>query len=74
MYVKQNYEKIEWYAFNSGQEAEGNQMSRHDFNKLNHNKVSCETAAAYLGHHYVECKIIRDHSGTERITFPIFVQ
>jgi len=74
IYVKQNYEKIEWYAYNSGQEAEGKQMSRHDFNKTNHNKVVCETAAAYLGHHYVECKIIRDHGLTEKITFPIFVQ
>lgn len=73
-YVKQHFEKIEWYAFNSGQEAEEKQMSRHDFNKTNHNKVICETAAAYLGHHYVACKIIRDHSGTENITFPIFVQ
>lgn len=74
MYVKQDYERIEWYAYNSGQEAENVKMSRHDFNKTNHNKVICETAAAYLGHHHVECKIIREHSGTEKITFPIFVQ
>jgi adenylate cyclase len=74
MYVQQHFEKIEWYAYNSGKEAEGQQMLRHDFNKTNHNKVVCGTSAAYLGHHYVECKIIRGHNGTERITFPIFVQ
>jgi adenylate cyclase len=74
MYVKQNFERIEWYANNSGHEAEIAKMSRHDFNQTNHNKVICETSAAYLGHHYVECKIIRDHIGTKKITFPIFVQ
>ena len=73
-YIKQNYEKIEWYAHNSGKEAAEKNMSKHDFNKRNHNKTICETASAYLGHHTVECKIIRDHSGTDRVTFPIFIQ
>lgn len=73
-YIKHNFETIEWYAINSGKEAENAQMSKHDFNKINHNKVTCETAAAYLGHHFVECKIIRDHLKTEKISFPIFVQ
>jgi class 3 adenylate cyclase len=74
LYVKQSYEKIEWYAVNSGKEATAKNSLRHDFGKKNDNKVICETEAAYLGHHYVECKIISDHSGTERLTFPIFVQ
>lgn len=74
LYTKQNFERIEWYAYNSGLEAENNKMSRHDFNKSNHNNVICETSAAYLGHHYVECKIIKDHTGTDKFTFPIFVQ
>ncbi|MBL7800305.1 MAG: hypothetical protein JNL95_06220 [Chitinophagales bacterium] len=74
LYIKQSYEKIEWYAYNSGQEAESKNMAQHDFNKSNHDKVSCETSAAYLGHHYVECKIITNHNGTEKLTFPIFVQ
>lgn len=74
IYVKQNFERIEWFAYNSGQEAENKNMSHHDFNKSYHNKVICKTAAAYLGHHCVECKIIREHKGTEKITFPIFVQ
>lgn len=74
LYLKKGFEKIEWHANNSGQEAENDKMSRHDFNKLNHNKVTCETAAAYLGLHYVECKIIRDHNVPEKIRFPIFVQ
>lgn len=73
-YVKQNYEKIEWYAFNSGKEAETDNATTHDFRKDNHNKVICEASASYLGHHYVECRIIREHNENERFTFPIFVQ
>jgi len=74
LYVKQYYEKIEWMAFNSGKEAAADQLLKHDFDKKNNNKSVCETHAGYLGHHYVECKIIREHSDNERITFPIFVQ
>jgi len=73
-YVMQSYEKIEWYAFNSGKEADSKQQLRHDFGKEYHNKNYCNTMAAYLGHHHVECKIIRDHSASEKITFPIFVR
>lgn len=74
IYVKQPFEKIEWYAYNSGKEAENRNSLRHDFEKAYNGKSICETEAAYLGHHYVECKVIREHIGTERITFPIFVQ
>lgn len=73
-YVKQYYETIEWQAYNSGKEAADAQMLTHDFDKINHNKTICETHAGYLGYHYVECKIIREHSDNERVTFPIFVQ
>ena len=73
-YIKQNYERIEWYIRNSGKEARDNESLNLDLNKLYLNKNYCETTAAYLGHHYVECKIIRDHSPTEKLTFPIFVQ
>lgn len=74
LYVKKAFENIEWYAYNSGKEAEDNRMKKHNFDNSFYNKSTCVTAAAFLGHHYVECKIIRGHSGTERITFPIFVQ
>jgi class 3 adenylate cyclase len=73
-YIKQPYEKIEWQAFNSGKEAADAQMLKHDFSKINHDKTICETHAGYLGHHYVECRIIREHNANERVTFPIFVQ
>jgi len=73
-YVMQPYERIEWKAFNSGQEAVTAGQVSHDFNKEFHDKNNCVTRAAYLGHHFVECKIIRQHSPNERVTFPIFVR
>lgn len=66
--------KVEWYAINSGSQAKDKNQLRHDFEKKYHNQSTCITHAAYLGHHYVECKIIREHSNNERITFPIFIQ
>lgn len=73
-YIKRDFDNIEWFAFNSGLQAEEQEMLEHDFGKKFHGKVFCETSAAYLGHHYVECKITRNHSGTEKFTFPIFVR
>lgn len=73
-YIKLDFERIEWLAFNSGKEAEDIGHSRHDFDKLYHDKNFCETSASYLGHHYVECRLIKQHGNNERITFPIFVQ
>ena len=73
-FIKQNFEKIEWYAFNSGVQAANKKNLRHDFGKGFHGKNYCETTAVYLGHHHVECKIIREHSPNENVTFPIFVQ
>ncbi len=73
-FLIQAFEKIEWYAYNSGEQAKNKNELRHDFGKQYVNQNYCETHAAYLGHHHVECKIIREHTGTEKITFPIFVQ
>ena len=73
-YFKKNFELIEWNAYNSGQEAEDAKMLKHDFGKEYNNKTICETLSAFLGHHFVECKIIRKHEGTIKVTFPIFVQ
>jgi len=73
-FLKQSFERIEWYAYNSGEQAKNKNQLRHDFGKEYINKNYCQTNAAYLGHHYVECKIINEHSPNEKITFPIFVQ
>lgn len=73
-FFKYDFERIEWNAYNSGKEATIAKENIHDFNKHFINKTECDSTATYLGHHYVECKIIRNHSGTEKYTFPIFVQ
>lgn len=74
LYNKKDFEKIEWFAHNSGKQAtEANELL-HDFKKENNNKTICNSGAAYLGHHYVECKIIRNFQVNIKLTFPIFVQ
>ncbi len=72
-FIKQ-FERIEWYAHNSGSEAKKAEQEFHDFGKKYINKNYCETSAAYKGHHFVECKIKREHLPSLKITFPIFVE
>ncbi|WP_396196115.1 hypothetical protein [Flavobacterium sp.] len=74
LYVKKNFETIEWLAYNSGNEATQARELLHDFKTENNNKTICNSNAAFLGHHYVECKIIRTHQDNVKLTFPIFVQ
>jgi class 3 adenylate cyclase len=73
-FVMHNFESIEWYARNSGKQAEDKQHLNLDFEKHFNNKTICTVDAAYLGHHYIECKILRGHLSTEKVIFPIFVQ
>ena len=73
-FVMHHFESIEWYARNSGKQAEDKQHLNLDFEKHFNNKTICTVDAAYLGHHYIECKILRGHLPTEKVTFPIFVQ
>lgn len=74
LFVKTPFESIEWYGRNSGTEATTAEQISLDFEKVFNNQSECEVIAAFLGHHYVECKIQRGHLPTEKVTFPIFVQ
>lgn len=74
LYYKKDFEKIEWHAYNSGKEATEAGELIHDFKKENNNKTICNSTAAYLGHHYVECKIIRNFQDNIKLSFPVFVQ
>lgn len=75
------HEKVEWKAFNGGCEAEQQTPSQrqHDFEGEFKGR-ECTSSAAFLGHHYVQCKIIqkadkgRQAIQKAKITFPIFVQ
>jgi adenylate cyclase len=73
-FIKHPFESIEWYGRNSGKQAEDLQHLNLDFDKVFNNKTECDVIASYLGHHYIECKILRGHLPTEKVTFPIFVQ
>lgn len=72
-YIKLEFENIEWRGRNSGREAEDQKQLNLDFDKYFDNKTECIVDAAFLGHHYIECKINRGHLNPEKITFPIFV-
>lgn len=73
-YYKKDWETIEWKAVNSGKEAKEADELVHDFGKKNNNKIICETNAGYVGHHHVECVIIKRHSDNLRLKFPIYVK
>lgn len=73
-YYKKEWETIEWTAYNSGKEAKDANELTHDFGGKNRNKITCQTHAGYVGHHYVECVIKRNHSDNLRLRFPIFVK
>ncbi|WMJ74749.1 hypothetical protein RCC89_16465 [Cytophagaceae bacterium ABcell3] len=74
LYFRKDWEKIEWKAVNSGKEARDANELTHDFGGIYKNKTTCLTRAGYVGHHYVECVIKRNHSDNLRIRFPIFVK
>ena len=73
-YFKKDWETIEWKAVNSGEEAKEAGQLNHDFEKKYVDSIFCETKAAYLGHHHVECTIKRRHSENIKLKFPIFVK
>lgn len=75
-YINTTYEETQWHAINSGSEAKIANELEHNFGREFHDKSYCDANAGYLGHHYVQCKIInkRDPKLNKRISFPIFVQ
>lgn len=73
-YHKQAFEHIVWEAVNRGTQAKDAGQLAHSFGELYKDSTTCETEAAYLGHHYVSCKMARGHLGNVNLTFPIFVR
>jgi class 3 adenylate cyclase len=71
-YTKQPFERVTWEAFNRGAEAKDN--LHHDYGGSYKNLTYCETSAAYLGHHYVNCKIIRENLPNINMTLPLYVR
>lgn len=71
-YHRRNDETIEWEVVNRGEEAK--EQDQTEVSTKFKNAVSCTTFAAYLGHHYMNCKIIRTFSENIKMSFPIYVQ
>lgn len=73
-YHKQSYDHITWEAINRGNEAKLQSQLRHEFFGYYKDQTVCIADAAYLGHHYVNCKITRDHLPNFNISFPVYVR
>ena len=71
-YHRQSNETIEWEIHNRGEEAKV--KSESEIGPTCKNEVNCGTHAAYLGHHYMLCKITRPFGSNIKLTFPIYVQ
>ncbi|TDS14951.1 nucleotide-binding domain-containing protein [Sphingobacterium paludis] len=69
-YYRQGNETIEWVIHNRGDEAQLEQKVE----IRNINETECVTNAAYLGHHYISCKIKRNFGSNITVTFPVYVQ
>lgn len=73
-YNRQSFEDITWEAVNRGSEAKVHNQLHHDFFGLYKNNTVCIADAAYLGHHYICCKIVREHLPNINLSFPVYVR
>ncbi|WP_432411333.1 nucleotide-binding domain-containing protein [Rasiella sp. SM2506] len=67
-------EKITWEVENRGNEANIADDLNHDFKGHYHNETQATTNSAYLGHHFLKCKIVRQFGDNINLKFPVFVQ
>jgi adenylate cyclase len=73
-YSKLWEDRILWKASNSGKEAAELDQSEHNFGGSNDDSITCESTAAYLGHHILSCVLKRQNKADINLSFPIFVQ
>lgn len=74
-YIKKPFDKkILWTRVNRGAEAAAKDISTGDEPDQQQNTPRYDTSATYLGHHYSKCRIEHDHSPSDHLKFPIFVQ
>lgn len=72
-YRRKDYETIEWKVTNQGAEAKAANNLEPDYGAAFKNNTTCKLSAAYLGHHYIRCKILRPNSPAVTATFHVFV-
>lgn len=74
VYYRRDYDTIEWKVTNTGTEARAVNNLEPDYGVAFKNQNICELYAAYLGHHYIKCKIIRQNTPAITVSFYVFVQ
>lgn len=76
-YVLKTYqnEHIEWKIVNTGKQAKQSNALTQEM-KEHKDKTVCQVNAEYLGHHDMQCKIIRSGVSTSNINvrFPVFIR
>lgn len=75
-YVLKEYldEHLEWKIINTGKEARQNNKLTQEMKEFK-DQVTCQVNAEYLGHHDMQCKIIRKGSITNvNVRYPVFVR
>lgn len=70
---KTEKEKIIWSVKNTGREARKEKAESPDVSKHN-NTNTCLVDASYLGHHDMQCKIVKEYSDNINVRFPVFVR
>ncbi|TWR25259.1 hypothetical protein FPZ43_17470 [Mucilaginibacter pallidiroseus] len=73
-YAKQSFERIVWTVENRGKEAQADKDLEHNIAGAYENKTECVVDSKYLGHHYMKCKIERDHMTNINLRFGVFIQ
>ncbi|WP_026461373.1 nucleotide-binding domain-containing protein [Adhaeribacter aquaticus] len=72
-YIKAQNENISWEVTNTGAEAAAKQDLKHNLQGHYDNGVKATANTAYLGHHQIQCKIVR-YNGNVYARHFVFVQ
>jgi class 3 adenylate cyclase len=75
-YTPQNWEVVQWRRTNRGEEAKNARALEQMYQTGKGPQAHFNTSTAYLGHHYMECKISSQHGHipTQQLKFPIFIR
>lgn len=73
-YQKAEFEQIRWEVKNTGKEATDANMLSHNMGGNYDNTTIASTTSAYLGHHSMNVRLIRQNIDDIKITFPLFVR
>lgn len=73
LYLKPSSQMIEWTINNSGKEAKKADQIKFTVDEAK-NQVECSVNAQYLGHHDIQCKIIREFGSNSNLKYPLYIR